>query len=79
MTTCLIWTVCVLPAASFCQQAATMSAYKFTPRAVASPDAHKAFGAQKSANWVHVKSGYSEAIAWRKGQVDKTAKCGPHN
>ena len=31
--------MCVLLAASFCQQAATMSAYKFTPRAVASPDA----------------------------------------
>ena len=30
---------CVLPAASFCQQAATISVYKFTPRAVASPDA----------------------------------------
>jgi len=29
----------VLLAASFCQQAATMSSYKFTPRAVASPDA----------------------------------------
>ena len=32
-----IWPV--LLAASFCQQAATMSAYKFSPRAVASPDA----------------------------------------
>ena len=31
------WTVPVLLAASFCQQAAPMSAYKFTPRAVASP------------------------------------------
>ena len=29
----------VFLAASFCQQAATMSAYKFTPRAIASPDA----------------------------------------
>ena len=29
----------MLLAASFCQQAATMSAYKFSPRAVASPDA----------------------------------------
>ena len=29
----------VLPAASFCQQAATMSTYKFTRCAVASPDA----------------------------------------
>ena len=29
----------MLLAASFCQQAATMSSYKFTPRAVASPDA----------------------------------------
>ena len=29
----------MLLAASFCQQAATMSVYKFTPRAVASPDA----------------------------------------
>ena len=29
----------MLLAASVCQQAATMSAYKFTPRAVASPDA----------------------------------------
>ena len=29
----------MLHSASFCQQAATMSTYKFTPRAVASPDA----------------------------------------
>ena len=29
----------MLLAASFCQQVATMSAYKFSPRAVASPDA----------------------------------------
>ena len=29
----------MLPAASFCQQADTMSAYKFTPHTVASPDA----------------------------------------
>ena len=33
------WTVAVLLAAFCCQQAATMSAYKFTQRAVASPDA----------------------------------------
>ena len=43
LTVCLrfwsIWTARVLPTASFCQQAATMSTYKFTPRAVASPDA----------------------------------------
>ena len=45
LTTCLrfssvvdsVWGV--VPAASFCQQAATMSVYKFTQRAVASPDA----------------------------------------
>ena len=48
-----------LPAASFCQQAATMSSYKFTPRAVASPDApqkplvHKRARSQ-GANWVRV-------------------------
>ena len=42
LTTCFqpFWTMPVLLAASFfCKQAATMSAYKFTPWAVASPDA----------------------------------------
>ena len=42
LTTCLrfsFWTAPVLLAASFCRQAATMSSYEFTPRAVASPDA----------------------------------------
>ena len=43
LTTCLrslsVLDSTVLPAASFCQQAGTMSAYKFTQRAVASPDA----------------------------------------
>ena len=29
----------MVPAAPFCQQAAAVSAYKFTPRAIASPDA----------------------------------------
>ena len=39
---CPFWTMALLLAASFCQQAATMSAYKFTQRVVASPDApHK--------------------------------------
>ena len=41
LTTCLrFWSVLegsVLLAASLCQQAATMSAYKFTPRAIACP------------------------------------------
>ena len=36
---CLFWTVPVLLGASFRRQAAAMSSYKFTPRAVASPDA----------------------------------------
>ena len=35
----LLLTVPAFLAPSFCQQAATMSAYKFTPRSVASPDA----------------------------------------
>ena len=43
LTTCLrfrpFWTVCVLPAAAFCQQARIMSAYKFVLCAVASLDA----------------------------------------
>ena len=44
LTTCLRFSsvldgACALPAASFCQQADTMSAYKFTSWAVASPDA----------------------------------------
>ena len=34
-----VLTVCVLPAAPFCQHVATMFECKFTPQAVASPDA----------------------------------------
>ena len=49
----------MLLAASFCQQAATMSAYKFTQRAVASPDAPQKPLVRKrarsgGANWVKV-------------------------
>ena len=43
LTTCFrfrpFWTVPVLLATFCCQQAATMSAYKFTQRAIAFPDA----------------------------------------
>ena len=61
-----------------------MSAYKFTPRAVASPDAPQKPLVRKRARsggvrWVQVhepgfvwvKSGYSETIAWRKVQLTK--------
>ena len=49
----------MLLAACFCQQAATMSAYKFTPRAVASLDAPQKPLVRKRArsgraNWVQV-------------------------
>ena len=49
----------MLLTASFCQQAATMSAYKFTPRVVASPDAPQQPLVRKrarsgGANWVRV-------------------------
>ena len=59
----------MLLVASFRQQVATMSAYKFTQRVVASPDAPQKPLVRKrarsaGANWV--KSGYSEAIPWRK-------------
>ena len=73
--------------ASFCQQAtATMSAYKFSPVAVASPDAPQKPLVRKRARsggvkWVQVsrdepgqkakKSGYSETIAWRKVRLTK--------
>ena len=39
LTVCPFWIVPVLLAASFCQQAASMSAYKVMPRVVASPKA----------------------------------------
>ena len=62
LTPCLIFSsvldsACV--AASFCQQAITMSAYKFTQRAVASPDAPQKPLVRKrarsgGANWVQV-------------------------
>ena len=74
-------------AASFCQQAATMSADKFTPRAVASPDAPQKPLVHKRArsggvNWVQVSrnepgrkakkpTGYSETIARRKVRLTK--------
>ena len=63
LTTCLrfssVLDMPVLLAACFCQQAATMSAYKFTPRAVASPDAPQKPLVRKRArsggvNWVPV-------------------------
>ena len=49
---CLCWMMPMLLAASFCQQAATMSAYKFTPRAVASPDAPQKLSVRKRARSV---------------------------
>ena len=57
---CPFWTMPVLLASSFCQQAATMSAYKFTPRAVASPDAPqkplvRKRGCSGGAQWVRVQ------------------------
>ena len=107
----------MLPAASFCQQAGTMSAYKFTQRVVASPDAPQKplvwvckRARSGGVKWVQVsqdhqekpvlirddkirwldlgktpdpenlethpgfawmKSGYSEAIAWRKVRLTK--------
>ena len=67
----------MLLATSFRQQAATISAYKFTQRAVASPDAPH-FGQtpdpgnlERHPGFVWVKSGYSEAIAWCKVQLTK--------
>ena len=49
---------CVLPAASFCQQAATMSVYKFRQRVVASQMHHRnlwcAKGLARGAEWVRV-------------------------
>ena len=67
------WTVPVLLAGCFCQQTATMSGYKFTPRAVAAPDAPQQPLVRKRARsgGVWVKSGYSEAIPWRKVQLTK--------
>ena len=56
---CPSWMMPVLLAASFCQHAATMFTYKFTPRAVASPDApqkplvHKR-ACSRGAEWVQV-------------------------
>ena len=47
----------MLLAASVCQQAATMSAYKFTPRAVASPDAPQKPLVRKRARCLCVWSG----------------------
>ena len=70
----------MLLAASFCEQAATTSAYNFTPRAVASPDAPQKPLVRKrarsgGANWVPgfvwVKSQYGEAIAWRKVRLTR--------
>ena len=77
----------MLRAASFCQQAAAMSAYKFTPRAVASPHAPQKPLVRKRARsggaewdpvnlqphpcYVWLKSGYSEAILWRKVWLTK--------
>ena len=69
----------MLLAASFCQQAAAMSAYKFTPRAVASPDAPQKplvrkkdpQNLQPHPGFVWVKSGYSKAIAWRRARLTK--------
>ena len=64
----------VFLAASFCQQAATMSAYKFTPRAVASPDAPQKPLVRKRArsggvNWVQV----SHNEPGRKAKKPRTA------
>ena len=64
----------VFLAASFCQQAATMSAYKFTPRAVASPDAPQKPLVRKRArsgvvNWVQV----SRDEPGRKAKKPRTA------
>ena len=72
----------MLLAASFCQQAAAMSAYKFTQRAVASPDAPQkplvrkraCSGAVKCVRVSRdkgVKSGYNEVIAWHKVRLTK--------
>ena len=60
------WTLPVLLAACFCQQAATMSAYKFAPRAVASPDAPQKPLVRKrarsgGARWVQVHQPGSRA------------------
>ena len=56
----------MLLAASFGQQAATMSTYKFTQCAVASPDA-ETFGAQKGTLW-GCKLGESDPGAWQASQ-----------
>ena len=62
----------MLFAASFCQQAAAMSSYKFRPRAVASLDAlqkpltRKRTRSGPQPGYVWLKSGYSETIPWRK-------------
>ena len=64
------WTMPVLLAASFCQQAATMSSYKFTPHAVASPDAPQKPLVRKrarsgGASWVRVTHRTSPSNAKR--------------
>ena len=69
----------MLLAASFCQQAGTMSAYKFTQRAVASPDAPQKPLVRKrahsgGANWVKVTrdpARQAKKRKWRKVQLTK--------
>ena len=60
----------MLLSACFCKQAATMSSYKFTPRAVASPDAPQKSLVRKrarsgGANWVQVTREKSASKAKR--------------
>ena len=68
----------MLLAAFFCQQAATMSSYKFTPRAVASPDAPQKVLVRKparsgGAEWVQV----SRTEPGRRAKKPRTAKSQP--
>ena len=68
----------MLFAASFCQQAAAMSSYKFTPRAVASPDAPQKPLTRKRARsggveWVQV----SRDEPGRKAKKPRTSRSQP--
>ena len=48
-----------------------MSAYKFTQRAVASPDATQKPLVRKPPGFAWMKAGYSESIEWRKVRLTK--------
>ena len=72
------WTMPVLFAASFCQQVAAMSSYKFTPRAVASPDAPQKPLTRKRARSRGVKSvQVSRDETGRKAKKPRTSRSQP--